>query len=373
MATSSSSTRTYLLNKSRLFSPVAHYHSYTHLLPKDIPRYLGCRIILSNPVMDVLVMGSQPLPRPHAELVTRNELTTWLTRVLFNVFVCGYSQPPPNKVLLPHNLVAFFELLMHLHRVGYPAHWLSDFLARVLSGRMLSDIAPYTGVWPIPVSEGLRRVRARQVRTDPWLVEFENIIATAYYAIPFTITTALPADFSRDLEDIRVWEARVTAKQSFSQLAASPFFGYASPFEPTTRLLFYRPALVDPGETTAKMEAIFEGKASTAPGSFFVLTAQECVQFESRVRFRLSRRRVERMKLEKWSMVAYRNDNTDIGAYFREACPQRRDLTLLNYSDRSRPGYTMDFGHRVICGYLGCLSRTCIQPQTLPSMATCHR
>lgn len=352
---------------------MSHYHSYTHLLPKDIPRYLGCRIIRSKPVMDVLVMGSQPLPRPHAELVTRNELTTWLTRVLFNVFVCGYSQPPPNKVLLPHNLVAFFELLMHLHRVGYPAHWLSDFLARVLSGHMLSDIAPYTGVWPIPVSEGLRRVRARQVRTDPWLVEFENIIATAYYAMPFTITTALPADFSRDLEDIRVWEARVTAKQSFSQLAASPFFGYASPFEPTTRLLFYRPALVDPGETTAKMEAIFEGKASPAPGSFFVLTAQECVQFESRVRFRLSRRRVERMKLEKWSMVAYRNDNADIGAYFREACPQRRDLTLLNYSDRSRPGYTMGFGHRVICGYLGCFSRTCIQPQTLPSMATCHR
>lgn len=263
---------------------------YTHLLPKDVPRYLGCRIIRPHAVMEILVMGSQPLPRPLAELATRDELTTWLTRVLFNVFISGRTQPSPNNVRLPHNLVAFFGLLMHLHRVGFPAHWLSDFLARVLSGRMLSDIAPYTGLWPIPVSDGNRRVRARQVRTDPWLVEFENIIATAYYGIPFSIATALPKDFSRDPEDIRVWEAKVYVTLPFA-MSAIAAYGRSTPFEPTTRLLFYRPALVSPEDTIQKMEAIFEGKVSPAPGSFFVLTAQEYVQYRTRVRFRLSRRR----------------------------------------------------------------------------------
>lgn len=249
-------------------------------------------------------MGLLPLPRPLTELASRDELTTWLTRVLFNTFVAGRTKDLPGNVRLPNNLVAFFGLLMHLHRVGFPAHWLSDFLARVLSGRMLSDIAPYTGKWPIPVSDGLHRVRARHVRTDPWLVEFENIIATGYYGIPFAIATALPVDFSRDPEDIQVWEAKVTRALFVESL---------SPSEPTTRLLFYCPALVDPEETIEKMRAIFEEKASPAPGSFFVLTAQEYVQYRIRVRFRLSRRRVERMKQEKWCMVAYRDDNSKIG------------------------------------------------------------
>lgn len=294
-------------------------------------------------------MGVLPLPRPLNELASRDELTAWLTRVLFNTFVTGRTKDPPGNVRLPNNLVAFFGLLMHLHRVGFPAHWLSDFLARVLSGSMLSDVAPYTGEWPIPVSDALHRVRARQVRTDSWLVEFENIIATAYYAIPFAIATALPVDFSRDPQDIQVWEAKVTATLPFA-MSSSLFVEYASPFEPTTRLLFYRPPLVDPEETIKTMKAIFEGRKSPAPGSFFILTAQECVQYESRVRFRLSRHRVKRMKQEKWRMVVYRDDNAQIGMCNSEAWSPSRHLTVMNHSGKLRPSFTMGSDPRVVCG-----------------------
>ncbi|KAI0366581.1 hypothetical protein BV20DRAFT_1124210 [Pilatotrama ljubarskyi] len=259
-----------------------YFYNYTHLLAQDIPRYLGCRIIRSQAVMEILVMGAQALPRPLSELASRDELTSWLTRVLFNTFITGHSQLPPNNVRLPHNIVAFFGLLMHLHRVGFPAHWLSDFLARVLSGRMTSDIAPYHGEWPIPVQDLKRRVQPRTVRTDAWLVEFENMIATEYYAIPFAIATALPADFSRDPDDIQMYEAQLTATLPFS-MTWNVFLGYASPLEPTSRLLFYRPSMVIPSE--------------------------ELLQYQSRVRFRVSRRRVQRMMAEKWCMLVYRNDN----------------------------------------------------------------
>ncbi|KAI0357701.1 hypothetical protein OH77DRAFT_1475432 [Trametes cingulata] len=296
-----------LLNTPAWGSDDQYFYTYCQLLSQDMPRFLGCRVIRSQAVFDGVVLGPLPLPRPLSALATRDELATWLTRVLFNIFIPGRSKGMPEDVRLPHNLVAFFGLLMHLHRVGFPAHWLSDFLGRVLSGSMVSDIAPYDGVWPIPVDDMRQRVPSRRVRTDPWLVEFENIIATAYHAIPFPVAGFLPADFSRDSEDIQVWEAKVTAAIPFLT-GRSPWMGTGSPYEPVTRLLFYKPAEVAPSALIHGMRAVFEGKATPPPGTFFFLTAQELVQYDRRICFRLSRRRVERMKGEKWNLIAYRQD-----------------------------------------------------------------
>ncbi|EIW52006.1 uncharacterized protein TRAVEDRAFT_53988 [Trametes versicolor FP-101664 SS1] len=296
-----------LLNTGSWSNDDHYFYTYTQLLPKDVPRYLGCKVIRSQAVMDVLVLGPLPLPRPLSDLASRDELTTWLTRVLFNTLIPGRTRLPPENVRLPNNLVAFFGLLVHLHRVGFPAHWLSGFLARMLSGSMVSDIAPYGEVWPIPLDDMRRRVPSRRVRTDPWIVEFENIVATAYYAIPFPVASTLPPSFSCEPEDILVWEAKVTATLPFST-SWNPFMGYGSPYEPVTRLLFYKPSADAPGTLISGMPRIFEGAASPPPGTFFVLTAQELVQYDTRIRFRLSKRRVESMQAEKWSMVAYRQD-----------------------------------------------------------------
>ncbi|KAI0772968.1 hypothetical protein BD413DRAFT_492417 [Trametes elegans] len=186
---------------------------------------------------------------------------------------------------LANNLVSFSGLLMHLHRIGFPAHWLYDFLARVLGGSMMSDIAPYAGIWPIPLDDLHPRVPLHRVRTDQWLVDFETIIATAYHAVPFPLACDLPADFSRDRDDIQEWGAR-----------------------PVTRLLFYRPAAVVLKTALAGIREVSEGGANPVPGTFFILTVQELVQFETRIRFRLSTRRIARMREEKWSMAAYRQD-----------------------------------------------------------------
>ncbi|KAI0719798.1 hypothetical protein C8T65DRAFT_802334 [Cerioporus squamosus] len=280
-------------------------HTYTLLRIEELPRYLGCKVIDASAVNGHMVLGPSTLPRPLSELATRDELTTWLTRMLFNTFLPGRTKPPPCNVRLPHNLVAFFGLTIHLHRVGYPAHWLSEFLGRILSGRMVSNIVPFNAEYPIPVRCSTERVAPRPVRTDPWLVDFETIIATAYYAIPFPIAAILPNDFSNEAGDIAVWEAPV--KQA-TRFMPNPFT-FSSPFEPVTQLLFYRSDKMAAADVIGNMRGIFEGKPTPTPGTFFVLTAQEYVQYQTCVRFRLSRRRVERMRKEKWSMVAYRNDN----------------------------------------------------------------
>ncbi|KAH9903204.1 hypothetical protein C8Q73DRAFT_673716 [Cubamyces lactineus] len=296
-----------LLNTGSWVNDDHSMYNYTHLLQKDLPRFLGCRIIRSRAVLDVLVLGPLPLPRPLSELASRDELYTWLTRVLFDTFISGSTRPTPENVRLPHNLVAFFGLLMHLHRVGFPAHWLSDFLARVLSGSMVSDIPPYDGLYPIPLEHQHRRVAPRRVRTDPWLVEFENIIATAYHALPFNIASALPLDFSRDPEDIQMWEARTTGTQPF-QAMFGMFGEHGHPHEPTTRLLFYKPSQTSPGALVKNIRAVFEGSASPKPGTFFVLTAVDVVQFDERIVFRMSKKRVATLKEENWAMVAFRQD-----------------------------------------------------------------
>ncbi|KAI1786363.1 hypothetical protein LXA43DRAFT_1034112 [Ganoderma leucocontextum] len=296
-----------LLNTGAWANDEQFIHTYSLLLPEEIPRYLACRLIDARPVLDILALGSQSHPRPLSELATREEITTWLTRLLFNTFIPGHTGFRPANVRLPHNLVAFFAILMYLHRIGYPAHWLSEFLARILSGKVHSDIRQYDDFYPIPVSERTVRVKPRTVRTDPWLVEFETILATAYHGIPFPIATALPPDFSRNASDIAVWEVAATPAQVFS---TRPMFNFSSPYDPRAQLLVYRSDIASAGTLIDDIQKVFEGRATPAPGTFFVLTALEYVHYVERIRFKLSRRRVERMRREsaRWSVMAYRND-----------------------------------------------------------------
>ena len=306
---------------------------------------MGSRILNCQAIIGVLTFGSQTLPQPLSELAKRDELTTWLTRVFFNTLIHGESLPSPQNIRLPHTLVAFFGVIMHLHRVGYPGHWLSEFLGRILGGEFVSDIVPYDGVYPIPVSHRARRVQQRRVRTDPWLVELENIIATAYYAIPFPVT--LPASLTRDPGDIVMWQVHVVEEPFISDRLAQ---AGKSIYDPRTHLLFYRSDLSTATSITTNIRTIFEGKQTPPPGTFFILTAQEHVQYQTSIRFRLSKTRVEAMRKERlWSMVAYRNDTGALGesnVLLTVRPTNARLLTLfLLYANRDTSGTYSHMGH----------------------------
>ncbi|KAH9916974.1 uncharacterized protein BXZ73DRAFT_105668 [Epithele typhae] len=310
-----------LLNTSVWSSNEEFFHTYTHLFPEEMPRYLGCRMMDAEFILDQCVLGYRQLPLPLSALASRDNINVWLTRVLFHTLIPGHTQelPRTRNVRLPHNIVAFFGLLAHLQRVGYPAHWLSDFISRVLSGSMTTNIVPYDSAYPIPVTARHQRVNPRRVRTDPWLIEFETIIAIAQHALPFPILSTLPPHFAcpRDPEDIALWEAPVQATPALRKFVTNDPFadrGPHSPFQPCARLLVYRAdavrlrALVEPGA----MRRVFEGAAGApAPGALLVLTALERVHFAKRVRFRMSRGRVAGMRGapgEKWCAVLVRGE-----------------------------------------------------------------
>ncbi|OSX56847.1 hypothetical protein POSPLADRAFT_1050487 [Postia placenta MAD-698-R-SB12] len=241
-----------LLNSGAWKDDEEFCHNYTFLKLADVPRYLGCRVVSKEAVMAVLAIGSLPLPRPLSELASRQELTTWLTRVLLAELVSGRSKEPPFKIRMPHGLVAFFALLLHLYRVGYPGHWLSDFLN----------------------------------------------------SVPFSV--GVPPNWARSASDLCVLEAKVRPARIFSTRWEDP----SPPFAPVVNVLFYDPQVFSPGAKSLILSIpdILEGRKDPPPGSVYILTSVESLDYLIHVRWRMSRQRYAHMKAERWVMVLYRKD-----------------------------------------------------------------
>ncbi|KAI0719793.1 hypothetical protein C8T65DRAFT_736352 [Cerioporus squamosus] len=259
---------------------VTYFHRYTLLPVAEIRRYMGSDVV-------------NPQSKRAQDLAHSRSLK-------FNIFLPARSKLPPSKVHAPHNLVAFFGLLLYLHRVGYPSHWLSDFLSRVLSGSMLSDVAPYLGVYPIPSRSALDA--CNRTGSKPL-----SLPRTTRYPSPSPAHYLTTSVTVHNPSDIAIWEAHVRPAEHY--LTEVMFDPAISPYDPRTHLLFFRSDVIRARDLIGSLPHILEGKASPAPGSFFILTAQEHVQYETTVRFRLSRRRMEKMRKQQWSsMVAYQND-----------------------------------------------------------------
>ncbi|KAJ7662858.1 hypothetical protein B0H17DRAFT_1257681 [Mycena rosella] len=281
-------------------------HNYSLLHPKDVPRYLGCETIRMDGVMGIVSLGRKKLPRPLEELATRAELIRWLTRTLVYTCVPGTPGMVMERVRMPNNLVAFVNLLIHLHTVGYPAHWLAEFLHTVLSDTLVTDVAPYLRQFPIPLSDLTRAVARRQVRLEPWLAEFEAIFAAAHKGMPFAVP--LPAAFARSHHEIGVYEAVV----QLNGPDLGPRFATAPVQDNVAGILLYKPIkTLSTAALVRSIPTILEGRA-TEPRrrSVCVLSGQEMVDIPGRkVSWRLSRERVRQMRDEGWVMVVYRTDN----------------------------------------------------------------
>ncbi|KAI0786953.1 hypothetical protein C8Q75DRAFT_808032 [Abortiporus biennis] len=183
-------------------------HIYSLLTVPQVPHFLSCTFITTKPISQCFSIHTQSLPHPLFELASCQELMIWLTHQFFNTIISGWSVQPPNQVVLPNNLIAFFGILVYLHRVGYPGHWLSEFVQSILAGSLISEIAPYVNEWPIPPANARKRVKRRYVRLDPWLPDLENILAVCWQGLPFTVS--LPKDFARSAEDLGTYSAQTT-------------------------------------------------------------------------------------------------------------------------------------------------------------------
>lgn len=212
----------------------------------------------------------------------------------------------PFRIRFTNNLVAFIGLLVHLHSVGFPAHWLSEFLHAVIHDKLTTDITPAHEL-PIPVSDIFKRVSRRKVRVGPWLADLECTLAVTHQGLPFAVS--LPSGFARSGAEIGTYEASVKSCSD----ALGFMRGNYSPYDCTTCLMFWKPSASSPDPMLEGMRfAMLFPKLlepnTQIPANVTVLTAQDEMDLEKKIKWKMSRERMKVMKAEKWVMMAFRAD-----------------------------------------------------------------
>ncbi|KAF9526018.1 hypothetical protein CPB83DRAFT_908722 [Crepidotus variabilis] len=283
------------------------YFNYTMLLPRDLDRYLGVHTVTSPDIVmtDIQTLFPTAHPRPLSALPSREELHEWLKRLLLWLVYPGRPKARPSLIIIPFSLVAFTQLLAELNGVGYPSHWISDFLQSVLDGTMQANFTTYIGELPRPVSDLKKVTELHNVRLDPWHAEFETILASTKHALPFALL--LPDQFASTPEEIGLFKARPAPNMNFS------IFSGLVQINPSVALLFYKDLnLRGIDEFLGKtLPALIDGKTKKPEaGSIYIVTSAEGVDLKiPEVRWRMSKARVAKMKQEKWSMVVWRTDH----------------------------------------------------------------
>ncbi|TCD64568.1 hypothetical protein EIP91_003895 [Steccherinum ochraceum] len=259
------------------------YH-YAHMLPHDMPKFLGCEVLELDPWTKIK-LKRLPTPLPLKSLASRTELTAWLTRILFSILIPDLSsQNGTARIDYPNNLVVFLDLLIHLHGIGFPAHWLSHFLDTILSDTFSTDIAPYTGQNPIH--------------------PLNNILTGTWEALPFPV--ALPPTFSHSEDDLVRLEV-LTPAANFTYMTANIHSSEAA----VVGLLLFREKMGShiAYHVAQNIHQILEGKLGGG-GNVHVLTMMDGFDIKTgMMRWRMSLQRFKQMKAEGgWLMAPYRCD-----------------------------------------------------------------
>lgn len=280
--------------------------SYTLLRPADFPRFLGCEIVEPHRIaFDDIALKKLSLPRPLDQLATKQELHTWLAHLLLCTICNGKPRMPPSRIDLPNNTNAFLHVLVQLLRVGFPAHWIGDFVQSMLSNRVVTTVQPYLGLTPIPMSESNNRKPSRKVNLEPWQAEFEVMLASTLPALPFAVS--LPRDYPA-FSDIRTFQARTERVDLTRHSKAYTWKVLVSGYTKAIGLMFYkRTSGVSVEDLVNSIPSMIEGKSKHSDVQ--ILLAQESVDLrKGEVSWKMSRQRYERMNSEGWFMAAYRTD-----------------------------------------------------------------
>lgn len=279
------------------------FDSYTMLLARDLPRYLGIRVLRKEAVMYLLTLATSPLPRPLNSLASRDDLRAWLTRLFLCIIWPGFCKARPENIRIPNNIVAFVCLLIQLHSIGYPGHWLGDFLQSVLANNLIATRNVWNGTLPRPVSDISECTAPHKKQLEPWTAELEAIVATSLQGLPFAIQ--MPPGLAADAKDIGHYMARI------HEVPALKFLN-PSQIDPVVSLIFYnakRWSGSDVQKTMTKLPSLIDGRQDSPPGIFFVYTSPVFVNFlQSEVQWKMSNDRVQKMKSDGWAMLAWRSD-----------------------------------------------------------------
>ena len=135
--------------------------------------------------------SSSKSPLAFASLLPRASLMKWLWALLLKTIL------PVNRgeyhfyslILSPMNTTLIFRILIHLRHLGYPSHWLSDFLAQILSNIAVTSARP-PKTCPLEIEESTSDNPMRRLSITPFVPELTSLSLIFQPFLPFTIVTS---------------------------------------------------------------------------------------------------------------------------------------------------------------------------------------
>ncbi|TIA18147.1 hypothetical protein D6C80_03603 [Aureobasidium pullulans] len=92
----------------------------------------------------------------------------------------------------PLNITVLFRLIGQFHKIGYPAHWLSEVLGNLLEGTIMTNArAPRKEV--LTIKEAQKTYPSRAMCVKPWIAELSTLVSIWKDVLPFGLL------FSNDL------------------------------------------------------------------------------------------------------------------------------------------------------------------------------
>lgn len=124
-------------------------------------------------------------PLPWSKLLTRQEMKKWVYANFLKLCLPFKREVAGNDlVIAPLNMTTFLHLVVHLHRVGYPAHWLGEVLATLYEGEITT-----TARVPITLITDVDQARhvypLQKLCMQPFTAEFGTLLAIWRPLLPF--------------------------------------------------------------------------------------------------------------------------------------------------------------------------------------------
>ncbi|KAL8759612.1 MAG: hypothetical protein Q9199_000656 [Rusavskia elegans] len=146
-------------------------------------------------------------PLSFERLLPRPKLTTSLFTMFYKIVLPAdrSSQEWGELVYAPLNLTIFIKILIHLHGLGYPAHWLSEPLVQVLKDQVTTSArSPESS--PLHIAEAQRQNPTKHLTTAPFMAEMTTLTLVFLPTLPFAvIITTVP-------EVAQIHEYKITFK-----------------------------------------------------------------------------------------------------------------------------------------------------------------
>lgn len=145
----------------------------------------GCGAIMTQ-LMSWTRLSTRPLK--WSSLMPRRDLEHWLHAHYLKV--CLPYQRTGNyedKVMAPLNLTVIIRLVIHLFKVGYPAHWLCGILTHFCTDTLTTTArAPRSMVTDPNAAGAVHSFRAMSIR--PFVIEFRMLLSIWRRLLPFGFT-----------------------------------------------------------------------------------------------------------------------------------------------------------------------------------------